>query len=285
MERRDGAPVIGRGAPRRRGRGWLLLLGQGLAAACSRQAGERTSRSRSAASRVDPASRSPVVLLEDKAHNVALPIWIGPAEAHAIASQLEGVESPRPLTHDLMKAVIERVGVGLQRVVIRELRDNTYYASIVLLWDGEEVEIDSRPSDAIALAVRFGQPIFVNRALLEGQTALDLRGRRADALERRRRHRAGTVATSWPTTSICRRARGWSFPTSAATPGRRCGAATSSSRSTATRCATRPTSAPSSSRSAATPISSVQRDGARLHVAFADAERADQSIRRAARPH
>lgn len=116
-----------------------------------------------------------MVLLEDKAHNVALPIWIGPAEAHAIASRLEGVESPRPLTHDLMQAVMERVGVGLQRVIIRELRDNTYYASIVLLWDGDEVEIDSRPSDAIALAVRFGQPIFVNRTLLEGRAALDLR--------------------------------------------------------------------------------------------------------------
>ena len=131
---------------------------------------------------VDPTSRSPVVLLEDKAHNVALPIWIGPAEAHAIASRLEGVESPRPLTHDLMKALMERVGVGLQRVVIRELRENTYYASIIVLLDGEEVEIDSRPSDAIALAVRFQQPIFVNRALLEGQTALDLRGVRGDAL-------------------------------------------------------------------------------------------------------
>ena len=125
---------------------------------------------------VDPTSRSPVVLLEDKTHHVALPIWIGPAEAHAIASRLEGVESPRPLTHDLMKAVFERVGIGLQRVVIRELRDNTYYASIVLLWDGEEMEIDSRPSDAIALAMRFGQPIFVSRTLLEGETALDLRG-------------------------------------------------------------------------------------------------------------
>ena len=81
-----------------------------------------------------------------------------------------------------MKTVMERVGVGLQRVVIRELRENTYYASIVLLWDGEEVEIDSRPSDAIALAVRFGQPIFVSRTLLEGQTALDLRGVRGAPL-------------------------------------------------------------------------------------------------------
>ncbi len=153
----------------------------GLAAACSRQVSSDVEVEVSRVA-LDPASRSPVVLLEDKGHHVALPIWIGPAEAHAIASRLEGVESPRPLTHDLMKAVLERVGVGLQRVVIRELRDNTYYASIVLLWDGEEVEIDSRPSDAIALAMRFGQPIFVNRALLEGQAAFDLRGAGADAL-------------------------------------------------------------------------------------------------------
>jgi bifunctional DNase/RNase len=150
------------------------LLAAGLLAACSRQS---TPNVEVEVSRValDPTSRSPVVLLEDKEHNFALPIWIGPAEAHAIASRLEGVESPRPLTHDLMKSVMEQVGVGLQRVIIRELRDNTYYASIVLLWDGDEVEVDSRPSDAIALAVRFDQPIFVNRSLLEGQTALHLR--------------------------------------------------------------------------------------------------------------
>jgi bifunctional DNase/RNase len=159
----------------------VLLLGVGVVAACSRQpsADVEVEVSRVA---VDPTSRSPVVLLEDKAHNVALPIWIGPAEAHAIASRLEGVEPPRPLTHDLMKVLMERVGVGLQRVVIRELRENTYYASIVVLLDGEEVEIDSRPSDAIALAVRFQQPIFVSRTLLEGQSALDLRGVRGAPL-------------------------------------------------------------------------------------------------------
>jgi bifunctional DNase/RNase len=167
----------------RPGRGlpwWLFLLVTGMAA-CSRQANSDVEVEVSRVA-VDPASRSPVVLLEDKGHHVALPIWIGPAEAHAIATRLEGVESPRPLTHDLMKAVMERVGVGLRRVIIRELRDNTYYASIVLLWDGEEVEIDSRPSDAIALAMRFGQPIFVNRALLEGEAALDLRGAGGNAL-------------------------------------------------------------------------------------------------------
>jgi hypothetical protein len=125
---------------------------------------------------LDPTSRSPVVLLEDKAHTVALPIWVGPAEAQAIAMRLEGIEAPRPLTHDLMKSVLERLGVELQRVVIEDLRESTYYARIVLVRSGEEMEIDSRPSDAIALAVRFGQPIFVSAALLEGQNVIDLRG-------------------------------------------------------------------------------------------------------------
>jgi bifunctional DNase/RNase len=150
-----------------------LLLAVGLG--CSRQANREVEVEVSRIA-LDPDSRAPVVLLVDKAHTVALPISIGPAEAQAIASRLAGIEPPRPFTHDLMKTIMDRVGVGLQRVVIRELRDNTYYASLVLLWRGEEVEIDSRPSDAIAMAVRFGQPIFVSRALLEGQGAVDLRG-------------------------------------------------------------------------------------------------------------
>lgn len=174
--RLSAAPRVRRARPQ-----WLLPFVVGFAAACSQPPSPDVEVEVSRVA-VDPTSRSPVVLLEDKAHNVALPIWIGPAEAQAIATRLEGVESPRPLTHDLMKVLMERVGVGLQRVVIRELRENTYYASIVVLLDGEEVEIDSRPSDAIALAVRFQQPIFVRRALLEGGGALDLRGVRRDAL-------------------------------------------------------------------------------------------------------
>jgi hypothetical protein len=164
-----------------RARRGLLVLAMGLAAGCVRHASGDVEVEVSRVA-LDPASRSPVVLLEDKGHTVALPIWIGPAEAQSIAARLEGVEPPRPLTHDLMKTVMDRVGLGLQRVVIRELRDNTYYASIVLLWEGDEVEVDSRPSDAIALAVRFGQPIFVSRTLLEGQAALDLRGASAAPL-------------------------------------------------------------------------------------------------------
>lgn len=124
---------------------------------------------------LDPGSHSPVVLLEDKAHTVALPIWIGVAEARAIAMRLEGIASPRPMTHDLMTDVLNRVGVGLKRVVIGALRENTYHANLVLDWDGREIEVDSRPSDAIALAVRFEQPIFVHASLLSGENAILLR--------------------------------------------------------------------------------------------------------------
>ncbi|MGH7790545.1 MAG: bifunctional nuclease domain-containing protein [Candidatus Binatia bacterium] len=156
----------------------LFLLGLAWVAGCSAPTSSEVEVEVSRVA-IDPASRSPVVLLEDKAHTVALPIWIGPAEAHAIATRLEGVDTPRPLTHDLMKNVFDRIGVGLRKVVIGELRDSTYFARVVLLWDGEEVEIDSRPSDAIALAMRFEQPIYVSRALLESDAAFDLRGVRA----------------------------------------------------------------------------------------------------------
>jgi bifunctional DNase/RNase len=160
---------------------WLPLVGMLAMVGCTRgRSGEvEVEVSRVA---IDPASRSPVVVLEDKDHKMALPIWIGPAEAQAIASRLEGIETPRPLTHDLMKNVLDRIGVGLRKVVIRDLRENTYYAHIVLDWDGEEVTIDSRPSDAIALAVRFGQPIFVSRALMERESIVARSGSSGDAL-------------------------------------------------------------------------------------------------------
>lgn len=166
---------------RRAVRRWVPLVGLLAAVGCGRS---RSGEVEVEVSRVaiDPSSRSPVVVLEDKQHTMALPIWIGPAEAQAIATRLEGVEAPRPLTHDLMKNVLDRIGVDLRRVVIRDLRDNTYYAHIVLSWDGEEVEIDSRPSDAIALAVRYDQPIFVSRALMERESVVALRPQGAAAL-------------------------------------------------------------------------------------------------------
>lgn len=167
----------GAGAPRGSWRAALVALV--LAAGCT---GERDDGVAVRVRRVafDPASRAPVVLLEDADHGVALPIWIGPGEAQAIAAHLAGQAPPRPLTHDLVKTALERFGVGLRRVVIRALEDNTYFADLVLERDGEEVVIDSRPSDAIALAVRFGQPIFVDRALFLREGVVDLRGAERD---------------------------------------------------------------------------------------------------------
>lgn len=131
---------------------------------------------------LDPASHSPVVLLEDPSSQTTLPIWIGAAEAQAIAVQLAGAPPPRPLTHDLIKAMIDRIGVALRRVVIRDVREGTYLADVVLERDGEEITIDSRPSDAIALALRCGQPIFVDRQLLAREGVAYVRDAVADVV-------------------------------------------------------------------------------------------------------
>ncbi len=167
------------GAARRGGRAAVAGLLIAVVAGCS---GSRDDGIPVRVRRVafDPASRAPVVLLEDAEHGVALPIWIGPAEAQAIAAHLSGDEPTRPMTHDLVKTALDRFGVGLRRVVIRALEDNTYFADLVLERDGEEVVLDSRPSDAIALAVRFGQPIFVDRSLFVREAVIDLHGAEAD---------------------------------------------------------------------------------------------------------
>lgn len=153
----------------------LGLAAAALAAGCARD-GAQPIEVQVRRVAIDPASGSPVVLLEDPDQGVALPIWIGPAEAQAIDVQLSGDTPARPLTHDLMKAVFDRIGVGLQRVVIRDLREGTYFADVVIEQGGEEMTIDSRPSDAIALAVRYGQPIFVERELFGREAVVRVRG-------------------------------------------------------------------------------------------------------------
>ena len=115
----------------------------------------------------DRQANSPVVILEDADQARFLPIWIGPFEARAIAMELEGVPAPRPLTHDLIKNILEQVGVQFQKIVVSALRENTYYARIHLTSADGQVEVDSRPSDAIALALRFGRPIFVAPGIFE----------------------------------------------------------------------------------------------------------------------
>ncbi len=108
-----------------------------------------------------------VVILKEKLAKRYLPIWIGPAEADAIAVKLQGVTVPRPLTHDLLNSVIDSLGAGIDSIIVSDLKSDTFYAKIILSVNGEQVEIDSRPSDALALAVRTDAPIFAEEAVLD----------------------------------------------------------------------------------------------------------------------
>ena len=117
--------------------------------------------------RVSLANYQRVVILKEKVDERYLPIWIGPAEADAIAVKLQDVSVPRPLTHDLLQRVIAALGASVSAIIVSELKDDTFYAKIVLNLDGRQLEIDSRPSDAIALAVRTKVPIFAAEAVLD----------------------------------------------------------------------------------------------------------------------
>jgi bifunctional DNase/RNase len=117
--------------------------------------------------RVELPTNTPIVLLREVGGTRFLPIWIGAAEATAIAFALEGVEPQRPMTHDLLKATTEALGATVERVLVTEFRDSIYYADLVLRRDGTEIVVSSRPSDAIALAARTGAPIAVRPAVLD----------------------------------------------------------------------------------------------------------------------
>ncbi|HUV75537.1 MAG TPA: bifunctional nuclease family protein [Dehalococcoidales bacterium] len=108
-----------------------------------------------------------VVILKEKGAGRYLPIWIGPAEADAIAVKLQGVNVPRPLTHDLLRLVIDSLGASIDSIVVNDLKSDTFYAKILLNVDGGQIEIDSRPSDALALAVRAQVPIYADEAVLD----------------------------------------------------------------------------------------------------------------------
>lgn len=120
----------------------------------------------------DPTNRAPVVILEDRRRNEALPIWIGPAEAQAIASVLDGQQAQRPMTHDLFKSVLDDAGIGFDRVRIESLREGTYFARLFLSSRLRDFSVDARPSDAIALAVRFDRPIFIAPDLMQAAASL-----------------------------------------------------------------------------------------------------------------
>lgn len=116
---------------------------------------------------LDPNTQAPVVVLKDEAGEFCLPIWIGVAEATSIASAIKQVTMTRPLTHDLMHDVFQEIGVRVQRVVITELKDSTYFAELILGLGDKVILIDSRPSDAIAIALRESAPIYVMQAVLD----------------------------------------------------------------------------------------------------------------------
>jgi bifunctional DNase/RNase len=116
---------------------------------------------------MDPATQAPIVVLKDESGQVTLPIWIGMAEATSIASAIKQVTMARPLTHDLMYDLLLDLGVTVQRVVITELKDSTYFAELILGQGEKALILDSRPSDAIALALRASAPIYVAQQVLE----------------------------------------------------------------------------------------------------------------------
>ncbi len=118
---------------------------------------------------IDERTHTPVVMLREKGGSRMLPIWIGPSEASAIAIELTGRKFQRPLTHDLLKTVIEGLDARVPRIAIVDLRDKTYYAKVFLERDAEVLTIDARPSDCIALALRTGSPIFVREELLRDE--------------------------------------------------------------------------------------------------------------------
>jgi bifunctional DNase/RNase len=123
---------------------------------------------------IDPITNMPIVILKDKAGDRVLPIWVGVFEANAIALQIENISTPRPMTHDLIKNILSEIEADVQRIVVSDLRDNTFYAMIYLDRDGETIAIDARPSDAIALALRTRSPIFVEDSVVDSAKGLDL---------------------------------------------------------------------------------------------------------------
>jgi bifunctional DNase/RNase len=134
---------------------------------------------------VDPASQSPVVVLETVTDKKLLPIWIDVPEARAIALELENVKLPRPLTHDLIRNLLQTLGATLQRVTITDLRNNTYFAVLTLTSRGQELQVDSRPSDAIAIALRMKAPIFATAQVLAKSKPLPPQPARAEQTQKR----------------------------------------------------------------------------------------------------
>jgi bifunctional DNase/RNase len=133
---------------------------------------------------LDPVSNMPIIILRDEEEKRSLPIWVGIFEANAIALELEKISTPRPMTHDLIKNILESVEAKVEKIVVNDLRDNTFFALIHLRLGEEEITVDSRPSDAIALALRVGAPIFVDEGVVRRAKSVEVAPKESDDQEK-----------------------------------------------------------------------------------------------------
>ena len=129
---------------------------------------------------VDPITNTPIVILKDKDGDRVLPIWVGVFEANAIALQIENIATPRPMTHDLLRNIINDLDGRVDRIVVSDLKDNTFFALIHLTVKGEGIAVDARPSDAIALALRTRAPILVEETVIDNAKTVDFGSERLD---------------------------------------------------------------------------------------------------------
>ena len=130
---------------------------------------------------VDPITNMPIVILKDQDGQRVLPIWVGIMEANAIALQIENISTPRPMTHDLLRNVIEDLKATVEKIVVCDLQDNTFYALIHLKVDSKIVAVDARPSDAIALALRVCAPIYAEETVIDNAKTLDFSPDKSDS--------------------------------------------------------------------------------------------------------
>ncbi len=130
---------------------------------------------------MDPLTNSPIVILQSVEKNTLLPIWVGIFEANAIALQIERIDTPRPLTHDLIKNILLQLDANVDKIVVTDLQENTFYAVIHLRMNGDHITIDSRPSDAIALALRTDAPIYVTEEVINNSRNISLEKENLDS--------------------------------------------------------------------------------------------------------
>lgn len=130
---------------------------------------------------VDPVTNMPIIILRDQEGQRVLPIWVGVFEANAIALQIENIATPRPMTHDLLRNVIADLKAQVRKIVVSDLKENTFYALIYMTVNGDTIAVDARPSDAIALALRVRAPIFVEDSVIDSAKKLDFTPDKADS--------------------------------------------------------------------------------------------------------